>query len=183
MSETARVLLLQTFAAMASEAEANWPSVLAREAARRSIRAQWRGVLSEMPATAAVRIAHALEMGPEGLLGWCATWPLHTDLEAPPLQLSAGAAALLAGREGLFVLAAAASGDTGGQPGALVDGESCARMAVAGFDAETEIRLGNCAQLLESAGDCVSVERRGASLREPARYLVLGMKWHAPAGH
>ena len=76
-----------------------------------------------------------------------------------------------------------ASGIGESEDGALIDADSCARMAVAGYDAETEIRLGNCAELLEASGDCVTIERATPQAGEALRYLVLGIKWHAPAGH
>lgn len=182
MSEVPRALLLSTFAAMASEAAPAWPGILEREAARHALLARWCGALNEAPPTAAIRVAHALEMGAPGLQAWSASWRLPGE-EWPPLQLAASAAALLAGQEGLLLLVAPASGGGEGEGGALIDADSCARMAVAGYDAETEIRLGNCAELLAAAGDCVAVERAAPLAGEGVRYLVLGMKWHAPAGH
>jgi hypothetical protein len=55
-------------------------------------------------------------------------------------------------------------------------------MAVTGLDAETEIHLGNCTQLLASSGDLVNVHRETPPSTGATRYLVLGLKWHAPAG-
>ena len=182
MSEVPRALLLSTFAAMASEPATAWPRILEREAARHAVAARWRGALHEEPPTAAIRVAHALEMGERGLQAWTASWRLPGE-EAPPLQLAAAAAALLAGQEGLLLLVAPASGTSESESGALIDADSCARMAVAGYDAETEIRLGNCAELLAAAGDCVTIGRAAPPAGEALRYLVLGMKWHAPAGH
>lgn len=182
MSEVPRALLLSTFAAMAGELVPAWPRILEREAARHALAARWCGTLNEVPPTAAVRVAHALEMGTPGLLAWSASWRLPGE-EAPPMQLAASAATLLAGQEGLLLLVAPASGGAEGESGALIDADSCARMAVAGYDAETEIRLGNCGELLAAAGDCVSVERGAPLAGEGLRYLVLGLKWHAPAGH
>jgi len=182
MSDQARAVLLETFAALAGEGTGNWPEILRREAARLTLPAQWHGPLSDAPPAAAVRIAHALEMGAPGLHAWSASWQCP-DEEEPALQLAAAVAALLAGREELLVLAAPAGGASSAGGGALVDGNSCARMAVVGFDAETEIRLGNCAELLGSAGDCVSVQCSAAASGDATRYLVLGLKWHAPAGY
>jgi hypothetical protein len=142
MSERSRAVLLETFAALVREGAGGWPEILTREAARLALPAQWHGPLSEAPPAAAVRVAHALEMGAPGMHAWSASWQLLHE-EEPALQLAAAAAALLAGREELLVLAAPAGGASSGGSGALVDGDSCARMAVAGFDAETEIRLGN----------------------------------------
>jgi hypothetical protein len=55
-------------------------------------------------------------------------------------------------------------------------------MMVAGFDPETEARLGNCAELLEAAGDLVSCGSRAGSGAVGPQFLILGLKWHAPAG-
>ena len=182
MSEQRRAFLLETFAAMASAGATTWPEVLRACAGRQALAVQWHGALSEAPDIAAIRIGHALDMGGVGIQGWCAAWP-EPPGEPPALQLAATVAALLAGRDGLLVLAASTVGGPAEVLGALVDGESCARMAVAGFDAETEIRLGNLAELLQAAGDCITLQDTAAARSEPTRFLVLGMKWHAPAGH
>jgi hypothetical protein len=174
-------MLLHTFAAMAGEGLSAWPGILASEAARHAVPVRWRGLLLDEPPAAAVRVAHALDMDGAGLQAWNATWP-RSDAEAPPLRLAATAAALIAGRDDLLVLVAIAGGASDEDYGALVDAESCARMAVAGLDVETEITLGNCGQLLLSSGDLVGVQRELRPGAGPARYLVLGLNWHAPAG-
>ena len=176
--QEARSLLLQSFAAAVSAAASTWPQLLPSEAARLGVELSWRGALTEAPTTAAVRVAHALEMGRIGMQAWEAAWP-HA-LESASLQFAAAVAGLLAGRDSLLVLAAGVNGG-GEEAGALVDGESCARMTVAGYDPETEVRLGNCAELLASAGDLVSLPASAGG--EPAsQFLILGLKWHAPAG-
>jgi hypothetical protein len=174
----ARELLLHSFAAAAAAQASAWPQVLEREAVRHGLEWLWRGALAEEPTTAAVRVAHALDMGRSGMQAWTAAWP--AQLESASLQFAAAAAGLLAGRDALLVLAAAMDGSDE-DAAALVDGESCARMTVAGFDPETELRLGNCAELLASAGDLVSVPAR-AGAGAVSQYLILGLKWHAPAG-
>ncbi len=93
---------------------------------------QWHGRLAENPAVAAVRVAHAVGMGPPGIQAWYAEWPAL--LEFAPLEFAATVAGLIAGSEPLLVLASAVDG-SGIDAGALVDGESCrARMTAAGFD-------------------------------------------------
>jgi hydroxypyruvate reductase len=142
---------------------------------------QWRGRLADEPAIAAVRVAHAVGMGPPGIQAWFADWP--AVLESAPLEFATAVAGLIAGNEPLLVLASAVDG-SGVDAGALVDGESCARMNAAGFDPETEVRLGNCVELLNSAGDLVSVPARANASAKliPTQFLILGLKWHAPAG-
>ncbi len=169
--------LLKSLAAVSAQGLTFWPQILQREARAHGLTVQWRGLLAENPIIAAVRVAHAIEMGPPGMQAWYALWP--SLLESAPLEFAATVAGLLAGNEPLLVLACAVDGD-GGDAGALVDGESCARMIAAGFDPDTEVRLGNCAQLLGSAGDLVSVPARTDVSVSPAQFLILGLKWHAP---
>jgi glycerate 2-kinase len=173
----ARRPLLQSLAAITAQGLTFWPQILQREATAHGLTVQWRGLLAENPVVAAVRVAHAIEMGPPGMQAWYADWP--AVLESAPLEFAATVARLLAGSEPLLVLACAVDGG-GGDAGALVDGESCARMSAAGFDPDTEVRLGNCAQLLGSAGDLVSLPARTDVSVTPTQFLILGLKWHAP---
>jgi hypothetical protein len=175
----ARTPLLQGLHAVVAQRLALWPELLAGVATAHGQSWQWHGPLSEEPAVAAVRVAHAVEMGPPGLQGWYADWP--SVLEPAALQFAAAAAGLLAGCDPLLLLASATDG-SGADAGALIDGESCARMSAAGFDPETEARLGNCVELLGSAGDLLSVSATGGGPLGTTPLLILGMKWHAPAG-
>ena len=174
----ARLPLLQSLAAVTAQDLTYWPQILQRAAATHGLTLQWRGLLADAPVVAAVRVAHAVEMGPPGMQAWYADWA--TVPESAPLQFAAAAAGLLAGSEPLLVLASAVGG-SGEDAGALVDGEACARMTAAGFDPETEARLGNCAELLGSAGDLVGVPACASNSFTPTQFLVLGLKWHAPA--
>jgi len=176
----AREPLLQCLHAVIAQRFELWPQLLASTAAEHAQSWRWNGLLTEEPAVAAVRVAHAIDMGPPGLQGWYAQWPSVIELAA--LQFAASAAGLLAGCEPLLLLASATDGCSG-DTGALIDGESCARMSAAGFDPETEVRLGNCQELLGSAGDLLSVSATGIEPVATAPLLILGMKWHAPAGH
>ena len=178
--QRARALLLECFAAAAAAPDMNtWPQILAGAAGAQGLMLHWRGLLGDAPAVAAVRVAHALEMGPVGMQAWYAAWTAIP--EQPSLQFAAVAAGFLAGREPLMVLAAAV-GSGGEECGALVDAESCARMTVAGFDPETEARLGNCAELLASAGDLVNLSGRAGSGAPTPQFLIIGLKWHASTG-
>jgi hypothetical protein len=174
----ARQPLLQSLAAVTAQAVNSWPPILLRAASANGLSVLWHGRLAESPAVAAVRVAHAVDMGPPGIQAWYADWP--AVLESAPLEFAATVAGLIAGSEPLLVLASAVDG-SGIDAGALVDGESCARMTAAGFDPETEVRLGNCVELLSSAGDLVSVPARVNANVSPTQFLILGMKWHAPA--
>jgi len=179
-TQRARALLLESLAAAIAAPDMNtWPQVLRAAADGQGLALHWRGLLADPPDTAAVRVAHTLEMGPPCMQAWYAAWP--TQGAQPPLEFAAAAAGLVAGREPLLVLAAPLDRG-GGDNGALIDGESCARMTVAGFDPETELRLGNCEELLASAGDLVNLSGHGASGAVTPQFLILGLKWHAPAG-
>jgi hypothetical protein len=173
----ARQPLLHSLAAVTAQGLSLWPQILQREASAYGLTVRWHGLLADNPTVAAVRVAHAVEMGPPGMQAWYANWP--AVLESAPLEFAATVAGLLAGSEPLLVLAAAVNG-TGGDAGALVDGESCARMTAAGFDPDTEVRLGNCIELLGSAGDLVSMPARADASVAPSQFLILGLKWHAP---
>jgi len=178
--QRARQLLLEAFAAaQAAPDMSGWPPALHKAASGQGVALHWRGLLADAPSAAAVRVSHALEIGPEGLQAWYAAWTMQQG--QAPLQFAAAAAGLVTGREALLVLAAPMD-EGGGENGALVDGESFARMMVAGFDPETEVRLGNCTELLEAAGDLVSVPAQAGSGAVSPQFLILGLKWHAPAG-
>ena len=178
--QRARALLLESFAAVAAAPDmAAWPQVLADAAGASGLALHWRGLLSDAPVVAAVRVAHALDMGQVGMQAWYAAWP---DISAqPPLQFAAAAAKLMAGHESLLLLAAAVD-ESGEECGALIDAESCARMTVAGLDPDTDARLGNCSELLASAGDLINVAGGTGGRAVTPQFLILGLKWHAPAG-
>ena len=177
--QRARSLLLATFAAVAGREPGAWAALLAQECGRQRLVLHWRGELLDPPHEAAVRVAHALDMGPQGLQAWHATW--ITDFTAPQLLLAATAASLLSGREPMLILAASCDG-AGNDAGALIDAESWERMAVAGFDPETEIRLNNCAELLASSGDLLNLPAGADAGADHTSFVILGLKWHAPAG-
>ena len=180
--QRARSILLDCFAAIAGLDPTYWEQLLQEHSSRESLTLRWRGSLQDLPTVAAVRVAHALEMGPPGLQAWRAAW--KDDFTTPTLLLAATAASLLSGRDSMLILAATGDG-RGDDSGALIDSESCARMAVAGFDPETEIRLDNCAQLLASSGDLLNLPAGAvdAGEGEGGGFVILGLKWHAPAGH
>lgn len=126
----------------------------------------------------AVALVHRMELAQAGLHVWQgALQPAGT--EGPAQRLALSAARLLAGREELLLLTAALDGNDGrsGDAGALVDGETCARVAVAGFDPETELRHNNSLAALEAAGDVLA----GGDAPVGTQYLMLGLKLAGPA--
>ena len=66
----ARQPLLQSLAAVTAQAVTCWPQILQHEAIAHGLTLQWHGRLAENPAVAAVRVAHAVEMGPPGMQAW-----------------------------------------------------------------------------------------------------------------
>ncbi|MFT3904916.1 MAG: MOFRL family protein [Steroidobacteraceae bacterium] len=121
----------------------------------------------------AVALVHRLEMGESGLRIWSGVLQ-PAGMEGPAQRLALNAARLLAGREELLVLAGALDGMDGRSVdnGALVDGETCARVAVAGLDPETELQCNNSAEALQAAGDLLTFSEGALG----TNYLVLGLK-------
>jgi hypothetical protein len=172
-----RLLLLAVLRGVSGSPVVDWPARLASESLRVGVPLQWQGDLHDEPLQAGVRVAHQLKMGRAGLQAWSARWP---EGALASLRLATRAASLIAGMDSMLILAADTTG-TGDPAGALVDGESCARMAVAGYDPETEADLGNHAELLGSSGDLVDLPVSATAGSLPVAFLVLGLKLHAPA--
>lgn len=128
----------------------------------------------------AVALVHRLEMGEGGLRVWSGVLQ-SAGVEGAAQRLGLNAARLIAGRDELMLMAAALDGSDGrgGDCGALVDGETCARVAVAGLDPETELRCSNSKGALQAAGDLLGDLRGGASAALGTRYLILGLKLSA----
>jgi hypothetical protein len=179
VSDPRRQLLLELYAQLALLPAAEQPAAAALCAAKSGTSVRWQGALSEPPHESAVRIAHSLGMGPSGVQLWRASWSNDEAGGAPLPRLAMVAARLLAGREELLLLAARcgrellpAGPETQVEEGVLVDGNSCARMAVAGLDVETEIRAGRGLALLEAAGDLLyGAGQMGAA----PHFLVIGL--------
>jgi len=109
--------------------------------------------LPEPAARLAVRLVHELEVRAAPL---CARLgPLAEGAgDAPVLRAALAAAPLIAGRDGRALLAIALDSPGGAPPpGALVDAETCARIALGG--GEFESGGASAFELLELAGDLV----------------------------
>jgi len=181
MGGSVRATLWQLHAELAGLATDAWPAALAAGGARAGLTCHWHPLRLEPPESSAVRVAHALAMGPAGLLGWCARWPAGLA-DPAALRCALSAAPLLAGRTDLCLLVAPAGGgmEAGG---ALVDGESCARLALAGLDPEIELGLANSAGALAESGDLCELGPALAAAPAGRRFLLLGMRSDAAAGH
>jgi len=179
VSDPRRQLLLELYTRLVLLPAAEQPAAAALCAANAGTSARWQGLLSEPPHESAVRIAHSLGMGPPGLQLWRASWSGDTQGAASLTRLAMVAARLLAGREDLLLLAARCGREPspigpGSQvaEGVLVDGESCARMAVAGLDVETELSAGRGLALLEAAGDLLYGAGQATTVPQ---YLLIGL--------
>jgi len=181
MGESVRATLWQLHAGLAGLATDAWSAALLAAATRLRLASHWQPLLLEPPEASAVRAAHALAMGPAGLLGWCARWPAGLA-DPPALRCALSAAPLLAGRTDLSLLVAPAGGGMEAE-GALVDGESCARLARAGLDPEIELGLANSAGALAESGDLVHLSKALATAPGGRRFLLIGMRSDAAAGH
>ncbi|HTC16194.1 MAG TPA: MOFRL family protein, partial [Steroidobacteraceae bacterium] len=89
-------------------------------------------------------------------------------------HLALAAARLIAGQDDLLFLAAGTDGTDGptGDAGALVDGETCGRVTVAGLDVERSLSTADSQSALAAAGDLVHTGPTGTNVGD----LVVGLK-------
>lgn len=126
----------------------------------------------------AVRIAHEVALGSAALTVWGGESVI--ELPAEPgrggrnQHLALAAARLIAGRDDLYLLAAGTDGTDGptADAGALVDGETCARVACAGLDVDDCLRRADSGAALAAAEDLVHTGPTGTNVGD----LVLGLK-------
>ena len=157
MHELRRLLLLELYRALQPAAPA------ARAAAASACAADWGLPLDlevaaapEAAARLAVRLVHRVEM--HGAPLCVRIGPLSGPAGCDPvLQAAIAGAPLIAGREGRALLAVALDlqGAADGDRGALVDSETCARIAVAGGELG-QGAAADAATLLGLAGDLVT---------------------------
>ncbi len=125
----------------------------------------------------AVRFAHELARGSEQLRAWGGESAL--DLPERPgrggrnQHLALAAARLIAGHD-LCLLAVGTDGTDGptADAGALVDGETCARIACGGFDVDDCLRRADSGSALAAAGDLVHTGPTGTNVGD----LVMGLR-------
>lgn len=126
----------------------------------------------------AVQMAHDTALGSAALHVWggesVVELPEHPGRGGRNQQLALAAARLIAGRDDVFLLAAGTDGTDGPTPdaGALVDGDTCARIACAGVDVDEALRRADAGTALEAAGDLVHTGPTGTNVGD----LVLGLK-------
>jgi glycerate 2-kinase len=126
----------------------------------------------------AVRFVHELTHMDAKVAIWggesTLTLPARTGRGGRNQHLALAAARLIAGDDELMLLAAGTDGTDGPttDAGAIVDGETCARIAVAEIDAEDALRGADSGTALAAAGDLIDTGPTGTNVGD----LVIGLK-------
>ncbi len=136
------------------------------------------GFLAGDAVTTGRELAHALLAGPPGLY----IWGGETTVRLPEIPgrggrcqaLALAAAEVLAGHEGVFLLAAGTDGSDGPteDAGALVDGGTVQRGALDGLGAPACLATADAGSFLEASGDLVQTGPTGSNVMD----LVLAYK-------
>jgi hydroxypyruvate reductase len=136
------------------------------------------GRFDDDAARLAVRFAHELHLNPAQVCVWGGESTVHL----PPnpgrggrnQHLALAAARLLAGQPQMMLLAAGTDGTDGvtDDAGALVDSETCARLALAEIDADDCMRRADSGTALAASGDLVHTGPTGTNVGD----LVIGLK-------
>jgi glycerate 2-kinase len=131
----------------------------------------------------AARCAHELSLAAEQVC----VWGGESTVALPPAagrggrnqHLALAAARLIAGHADLLLLAAGTDGSDGvtDDAGALVDADSCARVALAELDADACLKRADSARALAASGDLVHTGPTGTNVGD----LVIGLKLSAAA--
>ncbi|HEV2701005.1 MAG TPA: DUF4147 domain-containing protein [Steroidobacteraceae bacterium] len=126
----------------------------------------------------AVRLTHELYLSGAEVC----VWGGESVVRLPPnpgqggrnQHLALAAARLIAGQEDLLFLAAGTDGTDGptDDAGALVDGETCARVTVAGLDVERCLAAADSQAALAAAGDLIHTGPTGTNVGD----LAVGLK-------
>jgi hydroxypyruvate reductase len=129
----------------------------------------------------AARFAHELHLGEAQLR----VWGGESTVELPPRpgrggrnqHLALAAARLIAGHDELLLLAAGTDGSDGvtDDAGALIDAETCARVALAQLDADDCLAHADSARALAASGDLLHTGPTGTNVGD----LAIGLKLSA----
>ena len=154
-------------------------AAVAAEAQRRGFVVHAGTVRFHGPATRlASRFAHELRLLPAEVF----VWGGESTVQLPAVpgkggrnqHLALAAAKLIAGEPDLLLLAAGTDGSDGvtADAGALVDADSCARLALAGLDADGCLARADSGTALAASGDLVHTGPTGTNVGD----LVIGLK-------
>lgn len=126
----------------------------------------------------AVRFAHELHMS----AGQVCVWGGESTVQLPEKpgrggrnqHLALAAARIIAGHENLLLLVAGTDGTDGvtSDAGALVDGETCSRVALAGMDVQVSLQRADSGTALAAAGDLIHTGPTGTNVGD----IVIGLK-------
>ncbi len=170
----------RTIVASADDAVA----AVAAEAQRRGLSVHAGAARFDGPATRlAARFAHELRLLPAEVFVWAGEstvqLPLAPGQGGRNQHLALAAAKLIAGQSDLLLLAAGTDGTDGVTPdaGALVDADSCARIALAGLDPDSCLQQADSGTALAASGDLLHTGPTGTNVGD----LVVGLKM--PAVH
>jgi glycerate 2-kinase len=126
----------------------------------------------------AVRFAHELHLNPAHVCVWggesTVQLPRDPGRGGRNQHLALAAARLLAGQPQMLLLAAGTDGTDGvtEDAGALVDSETCARLALAELDADDCLRRADSGTALAASGDLIHTGPTGTNVGD----LVIGLK-------
>jgi glycerate 2-kinase len=126
----------------------------------------------------AVRFAHELHMS----LHQVCVWGGESTVQLPEQpgrggrnqHLALAAARVIAGHENLLLLVAGTDGTDGvtSDAGALVDGETCSRVALSELDVQSALQRADSGTALEAAGDLIHTGPTGTNVGD----IVIGLK-------
>ena len=131
----------------------------------------------------AARFAHELSLASAQLCVWggesTVQLPSHPGRGGRNQHLALAAARLIAGHADLMLLAAGTDGIDGvtEDAGALIDGETCARLTLAELDADRCLQQADSARALAASGDLVHTGPTGTNVGD----LVIALKLPAAA--
>ena len=126
----------------------------------------------------AARCAHELSLQPVQVCVWggesTVTLPANPGRGGRNQHLALAAARLIAGHPELLLLAVGTDGSDGvtEDAGALVDADTCARVALAELDADACLQRADAAAALGASGDLVHTGPTGTNVGD----LVIGLK-------
>jgi hydroxypyruvate reductase len=126
----------------------------------------------------AVRFAHELHMSANQLCVWGGESTVQLP-ESPGRggrnqHLALAAARIIAGHENLLLLVAGTDGTDGvtSDAGALVDGETCSRVALSEIDVQESLKRADSGTALAAAGDLIHTGPTGTNVGD----IVIGLK-------
>ena len=126
----------------------------------------------------AVRFAHELHMSMHQLCVWggesTVQLPEQPGRGGRNQHLALAAARIIAGHENLLLLVAGTDGTDGvtSDAGALVDGETCSRVALSEIDVQSCLQHADSGTALEAAGDLIHTGPTGTNVGD----IVIGLK-------